>query len=421
MSRIVKFVTPLPPSVPPYFFLSYARSDDDAYVEQFFEDLSGEVRVRAGLTRGETVGFLDRSSIEVGALWSKDLVDALSTCTTFVGLCSPRYIASEPCGQEWHVFEKRCRQFEEIHGHRSTALLPALWLPPRRMPPAVQRVQYDQTAFGDAYRRDGLRQLMRLNRYHDEYLVAVSVLAQHIVDNGEIDRLPPVPAAERLEFASAPSAFHVVPTGDEVLSASSAKPRDVHFIVAAPSRDEARTIRHNLEFYGELALDWAPYGPTHAVPLAGFAREIAARRGLTASASAISLAPESTTFVDPGTGMITVLLVDAWTTQLDTYRNALARHEDRRAATAAMVPRNPEDTETHEHWRRLSDGLRSLFLDRIASGESLTFRSDILTHRAFDEDLQIVLETARNRSFAHGTGTVATSEPGMARPILEGP
>jgi len=418
MSRIDLPPAPsAPPSAPPYFFLSYARSDDDSYVEQFFEDLAGEVRVRAGVGSTETVGFLDRSSIEIGAVWSKDLVDALSTCTTFIGLCSPRYIVSEPCGQEWQLFDERCRRFERRSGRRSTALLPALWLPPRRMPAAMQRVQYDQTAFSEAYRRDGLRQLMRLNRYRDDYLDAVSLLATHIVDNAEIDRLPPVPLAERSDFARAPSAFHTEPVVDEHVP--STKPQDVHFIVAAPSRAEARTVRNNVEFYGELPLDWAPYGPAHAVPLAGFAREVAARRGLTAGASAIALSSDGTGYHSAGARII-VLLVDAWTTQLDAYRHALARHEDRRAAAAALVPRNPEDAETHHNWRQLSDGVRSLFLDRIASGESLTFRPEVLTHRAFDEDLQIVLETARNRVFAQGTMPYAP-KPGMARPILEGP
>ncbi|WP_433210486.1 TIR-like protein FxsC [Dactylosporangium sp. CS-047395] len=412
---------PPPPahrSPPPYFFLSYARSDDDLYVEQFFKDLSGEVRVRAGIGSAETVGFLDRN-LEMGTIWSKELVDALATCTTFIGLCSPRYILSEPCGQEWHLFAQRCEQYELDNGRRSTALVPALWLPPRQMPPAMQRVQYDQERFSEAYRRDGLRQLMRLARYHDEYLEAISVLAQHIVDNAEVDRLPPLPLASRGEFAAAPNAFDTA----LLARAEPALPKstDVHFIVAAPNRDDARLVRGDVSYYGEQSLDWTPYATTHTTPLAGFAREIAARRGLTAGASTISLSPAGAESPDGGARII-VLLVDAWTSQLETYRQAVERHEERHRATAALVPRNTEDAETEEHWRLLSDGLRSMFLDRIATRDSLVYRQDILTHRAFDEDLQIVLETARNRSFAV-RGGLPSAPPaiGMARPILEGP
>ncbi|MEU7869559.1 TIR-like protein FxsC [Dactylosporangium sp. NPDC049140] len=407
-----------PAAAPPYFFLSYARSDDDPYVEQFFQDLSGEVRVRAGLHSGENVGFFDRN-MEMGTIWSKELVDALATCTTFIGLCSPRYILSEPCGQEWHLFAKRCDQFEQRSGRRSTALLPALWLPPRRMPPAVQRVQYDQEHFSAAYRRDGLRQLMRLTRYRDEYLEAISLLAQHVVDNAEVNRLPPLSISERTEFASAPSAFH--PESEAERPPSPPKPDDVHFIVAAPNRDEARRVRQDVSFYGERSVDWIPYASTHTVPLAGYAREIAARRGLTAGASSISLNSAGAGDSEGGARII-VLLVDAWASQMDVYRQALERHEERRTAAAALVPRNTEDSETEERWRLLSDGLRSVFLDRIATRDSLAYRQDILSHRAFDEDLQIVLETARNRVFAARGGVPSPpAGSGMARPILEGP
>ncbi|WP_433043550.1 TIR-like protein FxsC [Dactylosporangium sp. CS-033363] len=407
---------PLPQATAaPYFFLSYARSDDDQYVEQFFKDLSGEVRVRAGLGSAKTVGFLDRN-LEMGTIWSKELVDALATCTTFIGLCSPRYIASEPCGQEWQLFAQRCEQYELDHGRRSTALVPALWLPPRHLPEAVRRVQFDQERFGEAYRRGGLRQLMRLARYHDEYLEAISVLAQHIVDNAEVDRLPPLAPADRTNFDAAPSAFHAEIATEK--TPAFPKHEDVHFIIAAPTRGEALAVRGDVSCYGDQSLDWMPYAPTHTTPLAGYAREVAARRGLTSRASAISLDPLAGRASESAT--IVVLLVDAWASQLETYRRAVGRHEDLHGVTAALVPRNIEDAETEQHWRLLSDGMRSMFLDRIASRDPLVYRQDILTHRAFDEDLQVVLETARNRAFT-ASRLAGPTAPARRPGTLEGP
>jgi FxsC-like protein len=260
---------------------------------------------------------------------------------------------------------------------------------------------------------------MRLTRYRDEYLEAISLLAQHVVDNAEVNRLPPLSISERTEFASAPSAFH--PESEAERPPSPPKPDDVHFIVAAPNRDEARRVRQDVSFYGERSVDWIPYASTHTVPLAGYAREIAARRGLTAGASSISLNSAGAGDSEGGARII-VLLVDAWASQMDVYRQALERHEERRTAAAALVPRNTEDSETEERWRLLSDGLRSVFLDRIATRDSLAYRQDILSHRAFDEDLQIVLETARNRVFAARGGVPSPpAGSGMARPILEGP
>ncbi|MBF9128049.1 TIR domain-containing protein [Plantactinospora sp. S1510] len=407
-----------------HFFLSYARSDDDPYVERFYKDLCAEVRVRAGLASGSEVGFFDKTSIEIGATWSADLVDALSTACSFLALFSPRYFASEPCGREWQLFAERVRQHEETNETRSAALLPVLWLPPRQIPDAVQDVQYDRDVFSDAYRRDGLRQLMRLRRNEDEYIEAISILADRIVDNAASNALEPLPNNPRIDFHGLRSAFHgTAGTSPPPADEPRLRPRSdhVHFVIAAPSQQEASTIRQDLHFYGAAPLDWAPYLPALPESLASFARAVAARRGLSSDVSSLPLPPGADT--SPGGDSIVVLLVDAWVTQLDDYRQALAEQEIQQApATAAMIPRNHEDHETHQNWRRLSDGLRSVMLHRVASGEPLAYRADILTHRSFDEDLQVVLEVARNRVFARAAAPdTETSTPRRTRPILEGP
>jgi hypothetical protein len=113
-----------------YFFLSYARGDDDVSVQRFFHDLSAEVRAHAGLSAGEEVGFFDVHSLEVGAAWSSRLVDALSRCQSFIALVSPRYLISEPCGREWMIFAERLRRYEREVGVSPSVLLPLLWLAP---------------------------------------------------------------------------------------------------------------------------------------------------------------------------------------------------------------------------------------------------------------------------------------------------
>ncbi len=408
-----------------YFFLSYARTDDDAHVEQFYHDLCTEVRVRAGLASTEEVGFFDTHSIEIGADWSAELVDAISSCCSFLALCSPRYYVSEPCGREWQIFSDRVRMHEDEHGLRSAALIPVLWLPPRRIPDAVQRLQYNSDAFSEAYRRDGLRQLMRLQRNRDEYIEALSALAERIVDNATTNPLPPVPEQHRSRFTTVTNAFlPPAPNSDSlaVVNSGAARSDHVHFVVAAATRQDAATVRRNVEFYGESPLHWTPYLPSLPKPLSSFAQEIAAKRGLTSEASPIHV-PGEQVEAQMSRNRIVVLLIDAWVTQLDQYHRALAEHEARPdAAVTAMVPRSQEDSETSESWRTLSDGLRSVFFRRAESGEPLTYRPDILTHRAFDEDLQVVLEVARNRVFARNVPPAAKGiRPERARPILEGP
>jgi hypothetical protein len=68
------------------FFLSYARGDDDEYVQRFYLDLCREIRVCEGLPRGERVGFMDTASIRVGAKWPNELVAALKECGVFLPL-----------------------------------------------------------------------------------------------------------------------------------------------------------------------------------------------------------------------------------------------------------------------------------------------------------------------------------------------
>jgi FxsC-like protein len=404
-----------------FFFLSYARSDDDPHVEQFFRDLCGEVRVRAGLASSEEVGFFDTHSIGIGATWSSELVDALAESGTFLALCSPRYFVSEACGREWQIFTERVQRHHQSTGTRSRTIIPAFWLPPRQVPEAVQRLQYDSAAFGPVYRRDGLRQLLRLRRNQDEYLDLLAVLADQIVENASADPLPPIPPQERVEFVGVPSAFHTANHRAEPTpwQPAAARTDHVHFVIAAPNREEASAIRRDVDYYGEFSVEWAPYLPTMPDSLADFARAVAAKRGLTSEVSALSGSG-----LESAGGRIVVLLVDAWATQIDELRRALVEREVRAApAEAAMVPRNHEDQETHENWRLLSDGLRSVFLRRVAAGEAFAFRPDILSHRAFDEDLQVVLEVARNRAFSQGRGPddEQPPAPGRTRPILEGP
>ncbi|MDG4827861.1 TIR-like protein FxsC [Solwaraspora sp. WMMD1047] len=416
-----------------YFFLSYARSDDDPYVEQFFRDLCGEVRVRAGLASSEEVGFFDTHSIGIGATWSSELVDALAESGTFVALCSPRYFVSEACGREWQIFTERVERHQLATGSRSRTIIPAFWLPPRQVPEAVQRLQYDSAAFGEGYRRDGLRQLLRLSRNQDEYIELLAVLADQIVENVDTDPLPPIPRQERVEFVGVPSAFHQAETsiesprvnrqgalrGPDGRSPYSHVVQDhVHFVIAAPNRREARAVRRDVAYYGEYSVEWAPYRPTFRQPLADFARAVASKRRLTSEVS--PLAGHWTRMPSRG---IVVLLVDCWVWQIATYRRVLSQWiETRRSelVTTAMVPINPEDRETRENWPQLAGGLRRLFARGTSAGEAFAFRPEILSHRAFDEDLQVVLEVARNRLFTlHSSAEDEPSSRSSRRPVVE--
>lgn len=416
--------------MPYFFFLSYARGDDDQFVEQFYHDLSGEVRNFAGLSPDEEVGFFDAHSIEWGAPWSTRLIEALSSSRSFLALCSPRYFLSEPCGKEWAFFADRLWQHEQNTEQQLSALIPVVWLPSRRMHPKAQALQYHTEELGDVYRRDGMRQLIRLQRNRDAYLHSISLLARRIVENAETSQMPP--SRTKADFHQLNNAFGsedqvtVRPGEPRIALGDAATSRYVHFIVAAPARHELGQLRRNLRFYGDSPLDWAPYQPTLESPIVDYARTIAADYSLESDVAGIDRLSELFDSASVN-NQIVVLLVDAWGTRLNGHRAALAECNTRDAqadepTTAVMVPSNHADSETREHWLQLSDSLRSILVNRVASGDDRMFRPSILTHTAFDADLRVVLDVAQNRIFVKGTVLQPPpDEPPATRPILNFP
>ncbi|MEJ3743667.1 TIR-like protein FxsC [Actinomycetes bacterium KLBMP 9797] len=408
-----------------YFFLSYARGDDDDSVQKFFYDLSAEVRAHAGLAADVEVGFFDVHSLEVGATWSPRLVEALSQCRSFLALVSPRYLVSDPCGREWAIFADRLRRYERDVGVMPSALLPLLWLPPPHLPRAVAALQYDNDSLPEAYGRTGLRQLIRLQRHRDNYYELIVELARQIVRTAHAHDLP---AADAVDFADVRSVFD--PAAARTEEPADPSTQYVHFVVAAPARDELATdalaaVGRDAQYYGATSQEWAPYRPMLPVPIADHARAVAERRRFSSGVADTTALAERIGDARRA-NQIVVLLVDAWATMLREYRQALAECNqlDRDVddpVTAVMVPLNHDDQQAQAHRWQLVDSLRAIFYRRAVHGDDVMFRSSILTHQAFDADLQVVLEAARNRLFSKGT--VHNRPPGqsMRRPILEGP
>ncbi|WP_341719217.1 TIR-like protein FxsC [Micromonospora sp. FIMYZ51] len=390
-----------------YFFLSYARGDEDALVQRFYEDLSADVRLIAGLPRDKQVGFVDRTML-VGERWPQRLVDALGSCRSFLALMTPRYFQSRVCGQEWQLFADRTARFEQQRRVDASLLKPLMWIPaqPGRIHPVAQPLQYTSDSMGELYQRLGIRQLMRLQRHSDDYRTFVFELANQIVASVETHSLPE--ERRQIDLQAVRNAFEDAPaptpgTPDQATGATSAML--VHFIVAATNREEMRGIRQDVTVYGDDPLQWAPYRPPMPEPLVDYAREIAADHSYRSTVLDVDRLEHG---VDLAAryNQILVLIVDAWLTRLPDRRQALIEHAsaalgNQRAATAVLIPSSRDDPETREHWQSLSRGCREIF-DDFASDDEL-YRSNIITHRAFEEMLPEVLEVARNRVFSRGT------------------
>ena len=94
------------------YFLSYSRANtkhpaDEKLFNEFVADLEAEVCQTVVPPITQEVSFVDRNDIEVGAVWTAELVSALRTSRVAVALYSPNYFASEWCGKEYQVFLDR--------------------------------------------------------------------------------------------------------------------------------------------------------------------------------------------------------------------------------------------------------------------------------------------------------------------------
>jgi len=120
---------------------------------------------------------------------------------------------------------------------------------------------------------------------------------------------------------------------------------------------------------------------------------------------------------------IVVLLVDAWSTGLTRYRGLLEEWDQHNEPNSAvLIVMNHEDPETRRHHDELVERMRRTMLNHEHRPDELTVRRSVLTHESFKADLQVVLETARNRLFANGTVFRRPDQhPPGTRPILEGP
>jgi FxsC-like protein len=417
-----------------YFFLSYARGDDDVFVKRFFHDLSSEVRVHAGVKYGQEVGFLDTQSTDLGSLWQNRLTKALSDSRCFVALCSPLYFVSEECGAEWAAFEDKLLRYEAQTGVRPGSLMPLRWCVQDQIPAAVSAVQNDHDDLGEDYSTDGVRQLIRLKSNADSYLRFITALAKKIVRLATAHELPDLPDYTLSAFRSifhrsttspveAASAAQI-PAGDlaarkEVIVRSS---QFVHFIIASAPRSEMEAQRESLEYYGDRPEDWAPYLPYVPEALAVFASRVAAARKF--SSEVVDL-DELHSRIERANrnNEIVVLLVDAWATRLNRQRQILETYDVKNEpTTAVLIPMAASDQETTDNYPVLRDSVRKALSNNAVRGDEAMYHEKLVDHEAFNVALSRALRVAQNRIFDRGP--IRSWPPGESvgtRPILQGP
>jgi len=247
----------------PYFFLSYARSDPlagnpeenpDHLVERFFTDLTNAVRSRAHGTKGAVSGFFDQK-IPLGSDLKLFITQALSASQVLVPLYSVGYLTNSWPGREFAYFLRRVEQAGRANPVRR--LVPVLWAPLAGVedPPGLSEALASTGAEPD-YAENGLRALLKLSSYHDQYRAVVNQLAEQIVNLAESDPIDPVEPSQ-------------VPDIEQVGSEFSP---DAPFAV--------------FDIEAAAPAGWAPF-TGQEVPLAEHARQVAEQFGFDARVSPV--------------------------------------------------------------------------------------------------------------------------------------
>jgi FxsC-like protein len=191
-------------------------------------------------------------------------------------------------------------------------------------------------------------------------------------------------------------------------------------IVAGPLRELA-DIRTELLHYGQEAFDWAPYRPELSQRISVFAQAVAAEQDLS---SALAEAAEVVRILDRASrrNELVVLLVDVWTTRIESYRQHMVEYDRRNEpSTPVLVPLSREDSEARVNADQLYEDLKSAF-PRNTIREDELFRIRIGTSEDFRTQLADVLVRAQGRIFRSGhRGRWTGNESWAARPMMQIP
>ncbi len=415
MSIRVDVVPPKPP-LPPYFFLGYAHTPEQAWVARFYRDLCAEIIERTEWPTDRAPGFMDADGIRAGEDWRRAVGSALATCRVLVPLYSRRYFTRVECGREWHGFQARMTLHQQLQDGAVDVvpIVPALWTPVqlKYLPPTVRDLHIDFLSVNRTYAEEGLYTLIKNRTYKSAYQKVVKHLAERIIDAAEGQSLR-VCAADDIDLSQ--NAFEQPP---ENLPPD----RNLTIMVAAPTAQRCPPER-DVQFYGPSALDWSPYRSVQPDPIAESAARIA--RSLDFQTQIVGLdeglAGRDWSSTRSGLGLV---LVDPWLALDPDSGEQLRRIDALGAGRIAVVAvwNSGSDAQTAAR----ADEIRKALHDRaprlLGDPDTPEALGALRTHSAaeFEASLPNALDRALNRYF---NAAEASPPPGPsgARPLLQGP
>lgn len=418
--------------MPHYFFFSYARANNDSYLQRFFEDLSDKIRDILGFSKDKQVGFFDQKDLELGAEWDKELATALQACPVLVSLYSPAYFNSLYCGKEWECFRRRRALYADNArkaGMENVGLppviKPVIWIPlrPSQKPPtAVGGPQYKLGDPEAVHNVTGLKTMRKqLADYENAYETFINQLANETLDAVEKFSLPegkelkewldldppktnalpplvPFPVLREVE-----SAFH---TGDpnqkgasplSMLGRRRGGPKFVRFVVVAAKPDEFQQNQRATEFYLDFGGgDWKPYLPDVDRTLMTLAQVVAGELDIRSDELPFDgNLPQEIRNAETDRCLV-VMFVDGWTAELPPYRQRLTAFDQNNYLNCSIfIPWNYKDPETVGRGDQLKQLLRKDIFPRWSRfanlNEPIYFRDSISSVEDLRDQLRTTL------------------------------
>lgn len=420
----------------PYeFFFSYTRGNNDAYLRQFFKDLSEEVRIRKGLPKDKDtpVGFFDQQEIELGATWDQTIIDALQESKVMVSIYSPGYFQSQYCGKEWDVFMQRCRLYRErrvqageLNAELPPSIKPSFWLPfsISNLHQEIQTVQYMRGDPSAIYNSHGLRYvLMQISEHRREYNDFLIELAKDIIETGEkyqlpsLDQLPPLREVEsawsqRLLQQSVPG------TPAQVTVSS---PKHVRFVFIAADPKHFGSARSADPYLQRGGPDWKPFFPDQS-EIGPFVQHVVSDKELGFTSDELVFSSNLVTDIQNAWAerKIVIILVDAWSVNWG-YQQVLQNFDQQNFFNCSvLVPWNDEDSVTKMQGQTILDNLQKTFYFRTSAKNSIFYRDSIRK----PEDLRHALHDILTRIKAEIRKHAEISRPlpgDINKPIITGP
>jgi FxsC-like protein len=413
-----------------WFFLSYARENYDQYLLDFYRDLNKKICDLATPGDGED-GFLDMNGIEVGKQWPDELTAALQKCQAFISLYSPAYFTKEYCGKEWRAFSDRQAAYGTdlpANVSRPSLIMPVLWVPENRLPSplpdAVSTVQYKHNDFGEEYARVGLKQLMAVSKYRDDYLEFLAKFADKLIQavkSNPLPHQPHLPPINEIESAFHVRVAEVIKPAAEWVNRG---PRSVQFFFVAARRDELKGVREKLDPYGEEGgYYWQPYFPEHTDEVGGMALQVAVDEKLRPECMELDDFTIERLDEAESNNKLVAIFIDTWTLCLPRYNTFMNKYDRRNFVNCVvLIAWNDRDGETEFNRPTLTNNVWGTFPNHAARPDPNCFLDSISSHEELKKALRNALINARGRISMRTDAVKKKAEGGqfIGKPLITG-